>query len=479
MLVVLIELLIANVQLAQSRLEFSDKACHKVFESLFRFVGLERSIYTRAQRSNSKTPSSTRLSTCALVVRTAVDIFSKNLRTKTVRAIVDHIIDTIQIPGEGLWEPLSVDYTKCLASLLRYPPHAEHLGDEDWDKLMDFCLTVINLQERSGSQLSIRSGHRVGLEEGLDDSDGRATPSRATPAPAGAREKHLSDRNVIGEVVACIQLLTAIPNAPVQAAAENALQGLVEFVKSPTIMGGNSHQLAFSSINTVASKVLFDQFELVRSSLLDLIPVIRRLWTTKFSSLKDELLVTLMLSTVVLADTTSSKCSDSSIRSIEGLAESLHSEYVKRSEKDLLQIDEAVFAQPTLDNDWPTYGPRIGNARSEHNWTVLWVIAALLKFLQKATIQEPSSEQGDELPRKRQRINSMVDDVLRDSLSATGTRRICALQLIPFLESTIELGGKEALTRRLVPNILDDNPAIASWTMTALSRYARRIYSLP
>ena len=406
------------------------------------------------------------------MLRIAVGIFLRNLRAKTVRAIIDHITETIPIPGEGLWELLSLDYTKCLASLLQYPSHTEHLGDAEWEKLIDFCLAAISSQGSDESQLSIRSGPRTAPEDSLDVSDGRSTSSRMTPAPA-AREKFMGDRNAIGEVVMCIQLLTAGPGAPVQAAAENILQGLGEFVKSPSIMAGNAHQLAFSSINAVVSKVLFDQSELVRSTLLGLIPVIRRLWTTKLQSLKDELLVTLMMCTVILVDDVQNNPSESLARSIDGLTESLYSEYIRRSEKELLQVDEVVFYQEPADQSRPIYGPRLGNPRSEHNWTVIWAIAALLKLSEDVTARVSSHDSAREASAKRQRFNSGIDDVFRDAVSGTGTRRICALQLIPFLGSTLDPERKESFLQQLVPSIIDDNGAISSWTMITLSRLVR------
>lgn len=103
----------------------------------------------------------------------AVDLFLGNLRIKTVRAIVDHITETIPVPGEGLWEPLSLDYIKCLSSLLRHRPHTEHLDGEDWENLISFCLASISLRENEESQLSIRSGYRSVLED-QDASDSRS-----------------------------------------------------------------------------------------------------------------------------------------------------------------------------------------------------------------------------------------------------------------------------------------------------------------
>ncbi|KOS46779.1 hypothetical protein ACN38_g2263 [Penicillium nordicum] len=445
----------------------NDKACHKIFESLFRFVAAERSIYNRAQKSTN-TPSASRLSTCASVLRMAVDLFLRNLRIKTVRAIVDHITETLPVPGEGLWEPLSLDYTKCLSSLLRYRPHTEHLDGEDWENLISFCLASISLRENEESQLSIRSGYRS-VPEDQDANDSRSTPSRVTAPVSVSRERHDGNRNVIEEVVNCIQLLTTSPNAPLQTTAQSILHGLSEFVELS--VAGNAHQLAFNSINAVVTKVMFDQSELVRSVILGLIPVIRRAWATKLQILKEELLATLMLSMVILVDTARKDPSESLAHDIEGLASTLHSEYVKRSEKEILQIDETTLYQNEVCRSRPVYGPRLGTARSEHNWTVLWLIAELFKLSDgiHTRIKSGSARDGS---RKRQRFNSEIHDIFRDSVSATGTRRICALQLIPFLESEIDTETKEPFFKQLVLNVPDGNGAMSSWAMVALTSIA-------
>ncbi|QQK44000.1 PIK-related kinase, FATC [Penicillium digitatum] len=442
----------------------NDKACHKIFESLFRFVAAERSTFNRAQKSTNSS-SASRLSTCASVIRMAVDFFLKNLRIKTVRAIIDHITETIPVPGEGLWEPLSLDYTKCLASLLRYRPHTEHLDKEDWGVLISFCLAGLSYGENEESQLSIRSGYRSVLED-LDASDSHSTPLRVTAPIPVSRERHNGNRNVIEEVVICIQLLTTSPT-PLQATAQSILHGLSDFVESS--VAGNAHQLAFNSINAVVTKVMFDQSELVRSVLLGLIPVIRRLWATKLQILKEELLATLMLSMIVLVDTARKEPSESLAFDIEGLASTLHSEYVRRSEKEILQIDETMLYQNEACQNRPVYGPCLGTARSEQNWTVLWLIAELLKLSDGIhnRIKSGSTREGSN---KRQRFSSEIRDVFRDSVSATGIRRICALQLIPFLESEIDIETKEPFFKQLVLNVSGGNGAVSSWTMVALTR---------
>lgn len=455
---------------ASSRTTLSDKACYKIFDSLFRFISVERPAYSRAQRSNFKGPSASRLSACASVIRTAVDVFLPNLRTKSVRAIVYHITDTLPVPGEGLWEPLSVDYTKSLAALLRYPAHVEHLGDDQWATLMKFCLRGLGILDNDDSQLSMRNGRRSTLDGYFDAGNGRSTSSGMTPTLA-IRERHAGDQSVTEEILVCIQLLTASPNAPVQGDAERILDGLAEFVKSAPV-AGSAHQAAFHSINTVVTKALFDQSTLVRASLLELIPVIRRLWATKHTGLKDELLVTSLFCTIVLTDAARREPSESLAELVEGLADTLYSEYIKRPEKEILQLDELVFYQKdSTQLGKPIIRPRLGNAKSEHNWTIAWIIASLLQLTEEVTARLSTPETHLEVPCKRRRFTSAVEDIFRNSFSSSGTKRLCSLQLVPFLVGgQISFDSKASLLQRLIPNIVDDNVSQSSWTMLAIAR---------
>lgn len=434
---------------------------------------MEKWYYNRA---SSKGASSTRLSTCASVLRIAVDVLLRNLRTKSIRALVDHITETLPVPEEGLWEPLSVDYTKCLVTLLHHPRHIEHMNTGEWEKLMNFCLRSLGIFEDEDSQLS-RNGSRSTLDEFLGVS-GQSNPSRASKvskptSSLAIREKHAGGRNVVGEIIRCIQQLVASPSTPVQSNAERILYALMEVVTSSQ-GAGNGHQAAFNSINTVVTKVLFDQSDLVREYLLDLVPVIRRLWNTKLTGLKDELLGTIMLCTIIFTDAARRDPSEVLSQLIGGLVDTLYSEYTKRPEKEILQIDELVFYSKTLLHaERAIIGPRLGNARSEHNWTLIWVISCLLELQEDIIVRLSTSQAVHEMSTKKQRLSSATGDILRESFSSSGTRKICALQLTPFLlKSHIDKETKALLLERLIPDILDDNGAVSSWTMIVISRFA-------
>lgn len=450
-----------------SRNSLNDKACHKIFESLFRFVSVEKSQYNR---SNSKGASASRLSSCASVLRIAVDVFLRNLRTKSVRAIVDHITDTLLGRGsDSLFELLSVDYAKCLVTLLRHPPHLEHLALSEWEKVMDFCLKSISAHtDQEG--LTIRERHSSFLDGYLSAGGRASTPARSTPMPT-ASEKPKGDTSAATEAVVCIQLLVGSPSAPIQEAAERVLHGLTKFVGS-SMIAGSGHQAAFASVNTVVMKILFDQSELARSSLLDIVPAIKRFWATKFLGLKDEMLVTVMLCAVILIDATRRDPSELIARVIEELLETLYTEYTKRSEKEILQLDELMFHHSGSEQQQEySAWPRFEGARSEPNWTTLWIIAKFLELAEELRDQSLLYPTSGEAATKRQRLASHIEDIFRDSTVSSGMRRLYALQLIPFLpKSYATAESKLSLLERLLPHIMDDNATTASWTMVAIAR---------
>lgn len=444
----------------------NDKACYKIFESLFRFFFTERSLYNRA---HSKGASTARLSACASVIRTAVDVFLRNLRSRSVRAIIDHVTDFLMVPSDGLLDVLCVDYTKCLTSILHYPPHLEHLGTSEWKKILDSCLKIINVQNDEESSL-LSSSERRSTLDGYLASDRGSTPSRMTPT-LPVRERSKGNQSAIGEAVTCIQLLTTSSNAPIQDHFDKVLRSLAKFLR-PYHIPGATHQAAIRSINSVVMKVMFDQTEFIRMFLLDLIPTIQNLWTTKLAGLKDGLLVTLMLCLIILTDTVKREPSESLASIIESLTDVIFSEYTKRPDKEILQIDEVTFYQTTSDHgERFSVWPRPESPKSEHNWTTIWIISNFMKLSEEiAACLAPPRVVGEEST-KKPRPKSLIEDVHRDSVLASGTRKLCALQMIPFVSGqNVSVESKTSLLHRLIPNILDDNGMVSSWTMIAIAR---------
>ncbi|OJK01690.1 hypothetical protein ASPACDRAFT_1898851 [Aspergillus aculeatus ATCC 16872] len=441
----------------------NDKACHKLFESLFRYVSVEKSLYTRA---SSKGASASRLSSCASVIRTAIDVFLPNLRTKSVRAIVDHVTETVSTPGAPLADILGVDYIKCLTTLFSFPPHLEHLAGNEWDKLLEFCLQILGSHE-TDSQESGQTHRLSTLDSLVASANGASTPSRVS-----FRENSRPDTSAVTEAVLCIQLLIGCPTAPILESAEEILQELTKLLSSSSL-AGNGYQAAFDCINRVVMKVLPEQSDLARISLLNLIPVIRRLWPTKILGLKDELIVTSMLCVIILTDAAHREPSESLIHTIEDMLVTLQTEYTKRPEKDMLQLDELSFHRRTSTerHEYFTW-PRLDAPRSEHNWTMLWVTAKLIELLEDIAVRLSTPSEIKSSTKKR-RLTSMFEDIIRQSTTASNASRVCALQLLPFLHNCYgSIDSKTVLLERLLPSMLDDNSAISIWTMVAIASIA-------
>ncbi|KKZ63614.1 hypothetical protein EMCG_02055 [[Emmonsia] crescens] len=452
----------------------SDKEYHTIFETLFRFISVEKSSYKRAKSAVSKSPSGTRLTSCASALRTTVELGVHKIRPKTVTALLYHVTDAIQNPGEALWEPLSGDYIKILRTILQYPPHLEHLSQDDWRHIVNFCLRAIGVIEpNQGSQLSIRN--RTCLpSESLDDPGSRSN----SVEPGFLRRNRNSRSESTGktdELETCIQLLCSYPSAPIIDDAKKLLNGLVDYLQSLSSISRTPHA-AFSALNSVLAKSITNDTILVRDALLDVIPIIKRFWRTKSVILKDEMLITLMLGRPIFLQYSLSSPPCSFVESLQGLLERLYQEYMRQPEKDFMQVDDLVFTFDPIPRPMGirTMAPRLGVPRSEQNWTTLQVIAAFSTLLDNICLSLDNEPESTGRPNKKQHLLSRRLDIVREASTSTGVMRICALQLLPFILFEREPGVEELLTtlEQLTVNILDENGSTASWTMIAIASIA-------
>jgi serine-protein kinase ATM len=446
----------------------NDKAYHRIFEALFRCVAIEKSIHNRPSKSSTRSISAPRLPLCASAFRATLEASVPLLRTKTVHAIIDHIVQTLTRSGDGLWELLGNDYIKGLRLLLEYPAHVEHLTESDWVDATTFCLLCLSLAGNEGTQLSIRTSYRAS-PEALNAESSRMTPSRSISARNASSVISQATKSISDEAVVCLQLLTATPTAPLHDIARRLMSELLIYLSQST--AANAHQ-ALKAINNILERVICDQSALVEEFISDIFPVIRRLWLTKSPAVKDESLVTMLLCMDLLRTNAESFSFQKSIQSLEDLLETLESEYLKRPEKEQLQVEDLVFYQS--DNcikKLCLFGPRLGNPKSEHNWTLIWTISCLISILDNASEQLPKPNDDELAPNKRQRLSSRMDDLSRECITATGLRKGYCLQLLSFLASRMSIEVRASLLSRLAVSVIDDNPFTSNWTLLTISKY--------
>uniref|UniRef100_A0A093Y128 Serine/threonine-protein kinase Tel1 n=2 Tax=Talaromyces marneffei PM1 TaxID=1077442 RepID=A0A093Y128_TALMA len=448
----------------------NDKAYHRIYEALFRCVAIEKSAYSRLNKSSARNASAPRLPLCASAFRATVEVSVAVLRTKTVHAIIDHIVQTLTQPGDGLWNLLGIDYIKGLRLLLEYPAHVEHLTESDWVDVTSFCLSCLSSNGDEATQLSIRTSYRS-LSQGLvDEEGGQRTPSRTTSGRDALSSSSQVNRSIADEAVICIQLLTATPAAPLQERVRPLMSELLVYLSSA--MPANANQ-ALKAINNLLERVICDQCALVKDFIPDIIPIIRRVWLTKSSAVKDEALVTMLLCMDLLRSNPQSLFSQASLQPLEDLLETLENEYTKRPEKEQIQIDDLVFYQNDISfQHLYLFGPRLGSSRSEHNWTLIWTISSLIGILDKASDHMSNSAENELGPNKRPRLSSRTDDVSRECVTSTGPRKGYCLQLLSFLVGRMSVEDKASRLSRLAAGIVDDNPSTSNWTLLAICKSA-------
>lgn len=466
----------------------NDKSCHKIFEALFRFITLEKSLYNRGNRPTAKTQSASRLSDCSSVLRLAVEKFLRNIRSRTVKAVVDHITQILSTPGEGLWEHLSNDYIKALKCLLGYPAHVEHLVNR-WSQLVKFCLRGIGASDNEeGNELTIRSSHRF-RSESADINGARSTPFGAAHGQSYKRAQadHSGSKLNTMELLTCLQFLTSAPNAPILIEAQSLLSNLTDYLASSSPSESLSQQPAFSALNVVLASTIADNIDLTHEAIVNVIPTIRNLWATKSVALKEEMLVTLTLMKSDLARFDEYAHSDLLVGSLESLVERIHLDYLKYLERGMeekysekgkeesLQIEDLFFSPDgeILPMGIPAVGPRLGSHSAERNWVTVWTIANLSLLLDRISTSSNVVQSTDTVPHKKQRLLSRSEDILREAAFSTGTSKICALQLTPFLlaENLFAPDLLESSLGHFTASILDDNDMVASWTMIAIARF--------
>lgn len=391
---------------------------------------------------------------------------------KSLHAIIEHITEALPVSEGGFCDHLKDDYPKCLRILLAFPPHVEHLDPNRWQQLVDFCLEGISASDPAAeSQLSFRGSTRRSATP-----DGGSV--RSTPVRTFDRQLHRSfqqgNKDFADELVLCIQHLVSASCVPILSRAESLLEGLTDFLAASHAIS-RSHQAAFVALNVLLEKVITDQVDIVHIFVTRIAPIIRRLWSSKSSALRDQMLITLLWGLQTFkVDLGQSEEDKDTVAVLEMLHDILRQEYCSRQDRDLLQFDdldlgvqdqtEDVFKQALL--------PRSDASKSEQNWALVNVVGRIVMICQ--SLSKPVIKDDDETTAhsKRLKRSSHLDDLFRLMSSPNANDRIFALQVITFL------AGKDLMSHQLVAedihlltgHVNDDNSEVATWSMLAISR---------
>ncbi|KAM7216481.1 hypothetical protein V8F06_008104 [Rhypophila decipiens] len=465
----------------QKQSPFEDKTYHSIYEALFRCTLLEKEVYFSGKKT-TKAGATTRLGRCAVALRLAVRHSTSRIKRKTARAIIDHITQVLPGPEDTYIEPLVKDYVKALTTFLHFSANVENLAafsGESWEICVDFCIE--------------------GLSRYLDTGDRDASLlSRDSPAP-GTAQTHLPIRpkahglnqgsTQVGSQMAldflsCLNSLMSAPNAPVKRRAETASQVVLQMLGLRQMKLGEMQKEAFSTINSIFSRIQTNDVGLAKTVARSLIPLLSHWWQPRslsrdamLNSVRDEMLKTIYGIHLYLESLVQETSDGSILQDVEDLLEALWS---RRDDRAKLRLEDITFTGMHLPSDHLSTGVfslRPYNETGEQNWALLENIAILEAIYSRHSKRARDHQEVDDgQPRKRRRVaHSSAPDRIHQKLGSLDPAiKLTALQLIPFLGKrlTPSLGDVKEVMADLLKCINAKQGAVASWAMLACSSVA-------
>jgi ataxia telangiectasia mutated family protein len=424
---------------------------------------------------STRTKYITRLEACGKALRTAVTTGVRFIRAKTVKALLDHIVQTLPTPDGNLCEGLSQSYAKCLSVVCEYQPHVEHLR-KNWSDVVDFCVDGIALLQDQATQPS--SFHNSNGSSMLRTATFSMTRRSRDGTPQPARNQRPSATSTeIDELILCLHHLTRATNAPVPEKATPILTALIQYLRGSDKIR-TSHHFAFAAINSVLSKIGPSSVDSTQTALFELYPLIKELWQSKSTSLRDEMIITLIMTRSHISSILSQPNRVDFALDLENLLETLQADYGRRLERDQLQLSNVHLAwKPYLGRtsflELPALQLRGHDAQSESHWSILHLMAYYVHLLdaRKKSVGRSEQTRNDDF-RKRRRHSYLLDDILRQTSSGLVPSKIFSLQMLSFHSSFNSSSPSEIreILDAIIPMLADQHGPCSSWAMIALAR---------
>ena len=444
------------------------------------------SSYDRSTKDRAKSQAGSRLSSCADVLLKTVKAGVRKLRYKTVKALFEHITQTLPTTGDGYCEPLIPAYFKILRIVLEYPPHPEHLLKDDWHVVADFCNEAVHDLNHALNDTEASFSHSARDASVFSDVFSRsATPNgqgsslRKAGNHATQKSGKASLKASAEDIVVCLKHLLAIPNAPIGERAQVNLQTLIEYLQlSPH--ASHAQQAAFDGVSSIMAHLVTDDIKLTQDTIRSLIPLMSRFWQPKSEPLKDSMLIIMIHGEAHFKQIVQSDESGEFKIDLQDLLEAFKDDYCKRPEREQLQIEDLEFTNAPYHrrDEFPlclkAFKVRSGVVKAEQPWTLLQITRSIVSALNPySNVQDRPDVAEDFGPAmKRKKISSSWNNVLLLVKTSQGAAKLHAIQSIAFfLDYQVDNDfTMQCFLDVLLSCLSDTNSIIASWAMLAMSR---------
>ena len=435
-----------------------------MLESLFGIVQKQRQAYIK-NVTKAKTSTASKLSNTADALRDVVELGVWRLKPKTALAVLDHIVEALPSPDGGLCNPLQSSYLRTFRVVLQVSSHGEHLKPEKWQDLVDFLLECVAFVVDTES---VADSHES-LRESTADLRTGSHLSLRTSQSSLSRLTVTRDKVLIRDILTSLKHLVSVTNAPLLSRAEGLLSVLLPYVKSST----RSFEPAVEIINLLLIVLRAEDVALMKHTLTDLIPTIRRLWKTKSAPLREQLLTTLILCDELLLQTLQPEwLLEADL--LESLLSSLRSDYQLANARDRLQIEHLTFSPPASQRCFRllTLAPQLHIPEAVAAWTQAWTIATLVISLENQRNQtDDGLDLPQDAPRKRAKVTGELQEVIDTGLKSSGNERIVALQTLTFLIHRSSAARMLAMSQlpALIEMMNEQDHFVVSWSHLLLS----------
>ncbi|KAL1302378.1 hypothetical protein AAFC00_002781 [Neodothiora populina] len=468
---------------------FDDKSFHKIFEVLFVVTSNERAIYLKSKSSSDKvqTASSNRFSNCSQTLRLAVERGARRIRIRTLKALFDHIFETLLDPQGNCCEPIASDYARCLSTVLAYEPHVEHLKEAQWHRVTSFCLDRL-VSAVPAEATSVSFPARSTAQSFTSRLSGPSFQSIASTSHSASVTTGSVPKKALDEFVACLRYLTSPPSAPVVQRGQSVISTILQYVNATqSVSSGLVHALA--TVNNVLMQIRVEKTQATMAFVQPCLQIIRSVWGSKLVTAKNESLIMLVLLQPYVRRLCEYEVDESFKEDLDGMIDTIRTEYSRRDAKDQLRLEDIRLScamDPRFrDLSSPLFSLRDGDAASvnvlngEHNWTLLRILCDFM--LRLSTGHENQSadrvEPREGAAKKRQKLTHWSDNIPEWLSHSHVFARLSALQFICFTAQSTAVSefALERLVTRLIALCSSEHHLTSSWALLALASCAMQL----
>ncbi|PSR78097.1 hypothetical protein BD289DRAFT_377079, partial [Coniella lustricola] len=462
------------------------KEFHGVFEAIFRATVADKQ--TAMAGAKGAKSAADRLGLCGKALRATATLGISKLKPNTLRAVIDHILDTLPDRNGELYAPLAREYAQTLAVLLGYSAHVENLAISDasgWLACADFAITgILRLIEGSKSTSSATAS---------SDRDSPAGSFAPPPSVSNVDDRRLQavSRRVssmllqseLPSLVECLSALMSASNAPYRERSKE-IYDLVILLLRLRIHSQRLHRMLFAILNGILLHSVGEGPETGRAIAADVVPLLRYCWQPRaidndemLFSVRDEMLKTMHGVQLYIDSLLQDGSSSTLLNDLEDLLDTLWAEYSRRSQQSRLRQEDLTFSStrvPAGHFSTPLFAIRPLAQDAERRWAMVETMSCLeIVFLRhtRTTMQHP--EDTEEQPRKRQRLSGGTIRVQQKMSSHDDSVQLTALQLLPFYLSASAISPEDWLhfVDNLIPMISDKQGFLSSWAMIACASF--------